>query len=181
MSNIVQAEFFHVVVQSTLSLREVLEEAAERVADNLLLAQAGIETTTGIKTVVRFHDEGHLLTDVVKKVERLNEACLAGLNQLSLSSGWRRYYLDWRLWTLSRQKWALEKKARRIAVRICLVALNSGTSFVVERMDRSFTAVAPEERHDIRERVQGGKHLWLFIFTPSNLLSDANEGVASMM
>ena len=182
MYNIVQAEFFHVGDMRTQTLRQVLDEASERVTENLLLAESGIETTTGIKTVVRFFYEENRLTDVVRKVEHLHEALMAGLQSLSLSSNvLRRYYADWRLWILSRRKWALEQKATRIAVRMCVAALNTRSAFAVERMDRSFTVVAPEERHDTKERVRGGTRVWLFIFRPNDLLSDTNQTVAVLM
>jgi len=183
MPNIVQAEFFHVGGRNTSSLEDLFEEMSERIKESLPLALAGIETGTGIKTALRFFDQDNHLTVLTKKLQSMEDLYTSILESLGTTSpnSWHRWYFGMQLRKFAKQKSALSEKVEQAAIAACIASLQSNKPFGVERMDRSYRTIKPEERHNFQEKVQGAKGVWLFIFEPNDLCADKNKLVTTMM
>ncbi|MGH2506305.1 MAG: hypothetical protein ACREGH_01530 [Minisyncoccia bacterium] len=180
-ANIVQAEFFHVGRGSTPSLEALLDECRERVKENLELVLQGVESRSGIKTVVRFFDESGKLTKLALKSEQLNKKDRQVLHDFINAKGLWRWWLNRQNRRLAGQSLVLKEKARLLGVEELRLAIRKSREVAVERPDHSFRLARKDESHELIESAQNSKGVWLFVFRPNNLLSDTNVSVVCAM
>lgn len=183
VSNIVQVEFFHVGGSATESLEDLFEEMGERVRENLPLALTGAEANPGIKTTLRFYEDGDRLTMAASEIERLKRHHDAILNQYQDSSvgKWRKWNLKNQLQKVNARWSALREDTGEAARSSCISAILSRRPVAIERADRSFRLARPEELHELQEMALQAKGVWFFIFEPNDLLASVNKRVTSLM
>ncbi len=181
MSNIVQAEFFHVGGKNVRSLQKLLEECDERIAEGHELALEGIETNSRIKTVVRFFDSDGSMTAFAREFEEANrrkEAAFAGFME---AGNWKREWMNLRSRRLAGKILALKGQAAKRAAQALKAGARLPNQIAVERQDHSFRLARKDELHELCEAAQRATSVWLFIFEPNNLLAERNEPVANVM
>ncbi len=180
-ANIVQAEFFHVGGNNVDSLEELGNEIFGRVQDGLPLAMEGIEVPPPLKTVVRFYDDDGAVTAFVKEAARLRENHDL-LFEAFPSAGWfRRWWIDRQTAQLAGKIVDAKGEALILAIRQFAAAVQASKPIGVECLDHSFRPMKPEESHELVEKVEAAKSLWLFVFQPNDLLADSNKSIARLM
>lgn len=175
---LIQAEFFHVGGPNTKSLEELLEECRKRTAD-VLLPQDDIGHSR-IKTVIRFFDESEELTKLVLRAAELQKRRIdligtTGTNLLRcwlLSKEYRRLLAQWS---------SMVEQIQKRAVQCADNALTSSRAVAIERLNHSFRLIRPDEAHEVSEKIRNSKDVWLFVFEPNELLSEANTPIGSYM
>jgi hypothetical protein len=171
--NLVQVEFFHpemYAVLKSLSLPTMIESSREHMARG-----------KRIKTVVRFFDEGNVLTDFVVEFarckKRKDELEETPVELSSLRGRWHFFRLKRMCGIVCNQR----KEGLRLATQELLAAATTPTGFVVECPDGSFAPLFDYEAHPVLERVRDAVGVWIFIFKPNELRSVQNELVAHLM
>lgn len=169
MPNIIQAEFFH-VGRGAESLDQVIGECAERVLDG-----------SPIKTGVRFYDTQGDLTSKILKYASLDNWCGELEKKIPDASGlWRavlvrahRHYF---------KKYLKVKKSFLLLAieRVKMAALTS-EEIALEQFDHSFKEMPSDEMHEVLERIEKAKGVWIFLFKPNDLLSDTQASISAVM
>jgi hypothetical protein len=174
--NIVQAEFFHVRGDS---LEELIQDCNQRIAENLPLKLQGNEVTSGIKTVVRFFDQKNRCTSIVRKAtkfqrrkHRLTASLLAGKYSWFAHNRYNR---------LQEKLMSLKARARDVVQRELSKTVRSYGAVAIERWDHSFRLLRSPEAHEVIERIQQARGVWLFVFKPNDLCADVNQSVGHLI
>lgn len=181
MSNIIQAEFFHVGGEDINSLEDLSAELSERIADGLELVLQGGESYSSIKTVVRFFDRNGSVTRLTQKFERMNQRKEAVFKASMSANGLKQVWLNFQSRYYVNKAYSLRKQAEHLAVQEFITAIRKLNEIAVECVDHSFRHARSNEIHDLCERAQMATGIWLFIFKPNDLLADKNELVARVM
>ncbi|PCH92051.1 hypothetical protein COB80_00905 [Candidatus Kaiserbacteria bacterium] len=160
MPNIVQVEFFHVVSESK-SVEKIFSESTQRTLD-----------AYPIKTVVRFYDPEGRMDGKIIKCESLHKWCEKLAKEITDTSGLWRSVLN-----MAHRHYS--KKYLRVKTSFLLLAISearekilSSMDIVVEQSDHSFRKIQDDESHEILERIERSKRVWLFLFKSNDLLGD---------
>jgi hypothetical protein len=173
MQPIVQAEFFHVDLQSGFD--ELFEEMSDRVHDSIEAVFAGSDPlSSGIKTTIRFYDEAGTIATTVEKLSRLNKqrwqevfskpAGAFGSVFSSLRWSYRRFQIS-----------RLEMQLHQTAIQIIEQRLSLAEGVAGQTSDFSFRYIRGNEKHELLQSVCKSKKALWFVFTHSDLLSDDSE------
>ena len=167
LTNIVQAEFFHVAVSS---FEELEEDCARRIAEG-----------SRIKTVVRFYDEDGQITKHVQLLKKTEKE----FNRLRASfqtAGWlQRQFLRIKLNLISKWLWPLKGALVPLLSNKFVAAVRTRSQVAVECDDCSFRDAFSEELHELRESVRTSRNAWVFIFPPDRLTAQASSLILSAM
>ena len=181
MFNVVQAEFSHVGGGEVRTLAGLLAQCQERAKDGLELALQGNNRRSGIKTVVRFHDQRGRLTSITRRYEKTERRDREIFSKFLTATELRRRLLD--LWGRG-----LAGKSQRLRTAACILAaeelrnaIQTSAQVTVEQADNRFRPMRRDEAHELLESAAQAKYVWLFIFKPNDLLADSNVPVAALM
>lgn len=175
--NVLQYEFFHV---GGKSLEAVLAECAQRLIEHLPLAQAGDDTGSGIKTVVRMYDVDGRVTRVTQRIRALEQKRDA--YYLAPSKGFiAGWYTKWQLQKIYREI----ANGRTLIVNYCISHLTRSFqgdwNIARETWRYDFRQAKRAEYLDLLQAAKKHRGFWLFIFKPNDLLAVSNEGVVSLI
>ena len=175
--NILQYEFFHVGGQS---LEAVLADCAERSAEHLLLALAGDDTGSGIKTVIRLYDVDGFVTELAQFVQGLEQEREAYYlaPPKGLIAGW---YTAWRLRKIRQQIEGSRIIISDYVVMRITQSFKGDWNIARETRRHKFRLARRTEYPEILEAAKRAKQYWLFIFMPNDLIAEKNEGVVYLM
>jgi hypothetical protein len=179
-ANIVQAEFFHVGGGHS-SLKDVIDDCKERIADGLDLVMQGGEARSDIKTVVRFYDVGGVLTRLAQQAEVLKKRNRICMDSFVNATGLRRWWLDRQSRRFAGKILRLKDDVRTHTAVQLREVVQASLDVAVERGDHSFRLMRREESHEITIAAERAKSVWLFVFQPNDLLSDKNVMIANAM
>lgn len=179
--NVLQYEFFHVGGKSVSSLGYELAECAERAMDNLPLAVAGNDISSGIKIIVRIYDIDGRVTRLTRQVEELKAQQEVHINapRSNLFTNW---YARWQIRRLQKRV----DRAKKLMVEyysayVSTFLYTDGMNVAREIGENIFR---PAEMGEYIELLLGGntaKDFRLFIFEPDDLLANRTNVVVSMM
>ena len=170
MSNVVQAEYFHVGGEASSPL-DVIRISAERAA-----------LDSRIKTTLRFTDPDGTIAGLATELTKLREDRETIGKRMS---GGGSFFLTWMLRfdysSISRTEALVYKKLRSVMMLKLGADLLTTTPVAIENPDRSFRLVRPDERHELLEAITAAKgDPWLFIFETDDLLASDAALVASL-
>src|SRR5207244_3139140 len=95
---------------------------------------------------------------------------------------WKWKLINWEnrfvLWRIER----LQANTCRLAAELFYRAVVEKREVAIERYDhnRSLTPLQENEAHELLEKVQAASRVWLFVFSPNDLLSMENDIVARL-
>lgn len=168
MSNIIQAEFFLVDTTNAQSIEDLIKDCKTRLIEGLELTLHGIERGPGIKTVIRFYDQGNLLTALALQAKVAADEHDEIIEQFA-SAGWlRRKLVIRQAGSLKKLKAKLSDDCRLrtyIQLHNEIKALNN---VAIEKSDHHFRLARPDELHELYESVRNSNSMWLFIFEPND-------------
>lgn len=167
--NIVQAEFFH--LPSEGSLEDVQRECAERAVEG-----------SSIKTVVRFYDYGNDLTGFIQELRRIQDSFDEQHLKFQDAGRVTRFLLSFQLIRLRR----MIRRTRgalcgRLARELQGQARRKRPIAVLGANDPWFRLALRAELHELCISANRASHVWVFVFTSNDLISDRNELVTAML
>jgi hypothetical protein len=175
--NLVQVEFFHVQGET---LEDVFSQCAEKVADGLELVLQGLSASNGIKTVVRFFDDGPMteFVQLSSTTEKRKEELIALYQQ---TRGLRRVLTRIQLRTVILSRNMQTKRRVGIAAYWLQQAIEKRSPIAIEIEEHRFREARPDELHELYESAKAAKNAWIFVFEPNQLLSDKNKYITYIM
>ena len=167
--NLVQTEFF--LGRPPGSLEELESSIKERA-----------ESGASIKSTFRFYDETGDITEFAEKYGALCSRRKILLERFEQSKGWfyKKILSACIGWDLNRQI-VLEAQAVHVARQSILDILEMKGELAIERTDRSFRLLRPDEYYDTKQVIKGSYSAWIFVARPNDFLTDKIDIFAKVM
>ena len=164
--NIVQVEFFHANVNPDV---DTLSEALVELAGSMgRLVAAG----KPLKTAIRFYDEHGHITKLVKDYCETQSAYVTAVGELAKAELGARFMLSTQKTLLSahRKMDALRGQAKSLIPGQLSAITKDSKQIAVELPGRFFRMAEEAEFPQLLDNARKAKDLWLFVFTPADLL-----------
>jgi hypothetical protein len=169
-NHIIQIEVFHINFKEK-DLAGVIAEAVERAAENFPLTAFSDDTHSGIKTVIRFYDDKHIVMNCMANIKLYKERqhyWMMTPRSTPLTNAWAR-------WRINRLEKALTQEREHIRtfaqIQLKRTSLEE-TVTAVEKRDWAFRLVRDTEWHDLVSQIKNGA-MWIFTFEPTDILQSS--------
>lgn len=166
---IVQAEFF-------------LTDMSKEYGHAMTMLNQRMIAGHALKACVRFFDTRGLVTKAVLQARFADARSKTALDMLSLSETPEHHHEYGSMYQSTREEFSVRKNdLRRCVIRELRFTVDKKLAMAIEQNDHSYRPMLENECAQFMKDITGASDLWVFLFTPGNLLSDTHKHMISVM